>query len=60
MTNIVKGLVWATSMIVLALATNAGLVSREVAEPMLLVLPVLAVVSIGQTSCRRPQPGQRA
>lgn len=46
MTNILKGLAWATAMIGLALATNAGLVDRGSAEPLFLALPVLAVLTI--------------
>lgn len=49
MTQTAKALLWATAMIALALATSAGLISREVAEPVFYAMPVLAVISLGQS-----------
>lgn len=49
MTKITKALVWATVILGFALATSNGLIARETAEPMFLMLPVLAVLSLGNT-----------
>jgi hypothetical protein len=52
MTQITKALIWAAVIIGIAAAGQAELIDREAAQSLTLVLPVLAVVTLGQArSC---------
>ncbi|RPF71799.1 hypothetical protein [Aurantiacibacter spongiae] len=52
MTTIRKALPWAAAMILLALGVRAGIVDRDAARTMFVILPALAWISISGRSCR--------
>jgi len=60
MIQISRALLWAAAIIGLALAASAGLVDREVAGPMFLAVPVLALLSLGTTRSCAPCAGEPA
>lgn len=59
MPNIIKGLIWAAAIILVALVGHAGWIERDVVTTLVLVLPVLAVMTLrGGTRCG-PVAGER-
>jgi hypothetical protein len=55
MPQIVRGLLWAIAILIIAWAGSRGAVSRDTACWMVIVMPVLAVLHLGlrNRSCRR-------
>ncbi|MBU2587615.1 MAG: hypothetical protein KJ872_05825 [Alphaproteobacteria bacterium] len=54
MTNIVKALIWAAAILIVALLKSRGLISVESAQTLFIVLPLLAVLSLrrsGSSMC---------
>jgi hypothetical protein len=45
MTNIRKGLCWATSMVMVVIAKKYGIFDAQAADTLILVLPIVAVLS---------------
>jgi hypothetical protein len=46
MTNIRKGLCWATSMVMVVIAKKYGIFDAQAADTLILVLPIVAVLSL--------------
>jgi len=46
MSNIVKALIWAAAILIVALLKSRGLISVESAQTLFIVLPILAVLSL--------------
>lgn len=46
MTNIHKGLCWATAMLLVVIAKKYGVANADAADTLLLVLPIVAVLSL--------------
>lgn len=56
MSSIVKGLCWATALILLAIANATGLIADQAANTLFVVIPVLAVITMRRATCRAPAP----
>ena len=54
MTPIQKALLWAGTMIGIALAVAGGLIAEETATPFFFTIPALYVATSGNTRCRNP------
>lgn len=52
MNNVTKALCWAGAMVFVATGAKFGFMSREAAETMLVVLPILAVTTFRAKPCR--------
>lgn len=52
MTNIQKGLCWAGAMLFVAAGAWSGIMDRDAAQTILLVMPVLAVTTLRNKPCR--------
>lgn len=54
MSNIVKGLAWATAILLTAIFKNYGVIAEDVGKVMLVILPIIAVMSLrDQADCRK-------
>ncbi|APE29444.1 hypothetical protein [Aurantiacibacter gangjinensis] len=51
MSDIQKALLWASAMVVLALAVAAGLVSESTATPIFYTIPALSVATSSRMRC---------
>ncbi|MCB2067480.1 MAG: hypothetical protein KDE15_12675 [Erythrobacter sp.] len=61
MTRIQQALCWAAVLILLATGSALGLVERDTAQVLFIVLPVVAWMNISGRGCAcLPQDGQRA
>lgn len=51
MNNIQNALLWASAMLALAGMVAMGWVSKDAAQPILLTIPALAIVTMGKSRC---------
>ncbi|MCJ2187091.1 hypothetical protein [Novosphingobium beihaiensis] len=55
MTPILRGLAWAAAILFVAFAGSQGLISKDLADTLVIVLPILAVMTLrGEVPCRLP------
>ncbi len=55
MSNIAKGFIWASALILLAIANATYLIADQPANTLFVLIPVLAVITMRRAACCTPK-----